>query len=422
MPFKALILLLTFSCGIAVHAQDDSSGDTPKGESPKGDSPKKDEGKKDEGKKDEKKGPSGEVKKLTGNDAGTRPIGPTTGPVVREYEFPPIVAVVGEESISRQMFQTEYQRRLVEYQSASQLRMVEVPTQRIVKETLEDLVHSRLLVQSAVRKAGGREPIELVPEEKVMEEIDRRVEDLKNRGYREFTSREDYFASQLKQFGKSRDKVIEDVRDRILINSYLWEEIFKSLDRFIPPSESRSYYRNHLGEFTQPLGYSFRRIQFQDAFNTNEKVRAIQETLRQNEPFVDVAKKHSEEFQSVNLRGRLWEKSFEEVQQMPFPFPQILSKMKEKEVSGPYRAQGQIFFVLLETVKKGEPATYEKAQPAIEAKLLGLRHEASTATLLRKLKRGTRIESYIEGISLSEDDEVAEPQGVESGSEGATGG
>ncbi len=340
--------------------------------------------------------------------------------VLREREFPPIVAIVEQRPISRKQFLAEYQRRLEEYSAVLSSRVEPMNKSFVVREVLGDLVHNELLVQAALRKAGGRELNEIVTSERALAEVDRRVEDLKKRGYSEFSSREDYFASQLKRFGQKREQVLADLRKRVLVNTYLWEEVFRDLDRFISPSESRSYYHSNLEEFTTPLGYSYRRISFQDGFNTSERVKKVQEALADGEPFVDVARKYSEEFSNEKLRGRQWDKTYEEVKGMPYPFPQIIQGMKPGEVSPPRKVQGAVVFVRLESVRTGDPLSYPEAQPRIERLLLTRRHEARTRVLVDRLRRYARVESYIPGIVLEkvESSEVSSaPQGGGQGGE-----
>jgi hypothetical protein len=339
--------------------------------------------------------------------AAAAPEGTTPGDkgvLVGEGDVPSIVAVVGGSYISRSQFQKELNRRLAVIR-ARNTGFFEVPHLQVMQAVLQDLVDEELIYQSALqwinqKTEKPRELAEIIPLEKVHDEIDRRVDELRKAGNREIVSREDYFAQYLKDFGQSREKVIEDVRKQILVNGYLWEVAFPGMDRFIAPSESRSFYRAHRDDFTTPITFAYRRIEFGDDFSAPGKVKEIQEALKRSESFVDLAKKYSEEFESESLQGKLWEKTYQEVQSMPFPVPQILRRMKNGEVSGPHRVQGKVIFFLLEKVETGDPLPYEKAQPAIEKQLLGRRRQAGTRALLRRLKEGTRVETYIPGIEL----------------------
>ena len=210
------------------------------------------------------------------------------------------------------------------------------------------------------------------------------------------TTRQDYFDIQKNELGLSREEVVREIREKMLSEMYLWQEVYGKLDTFIPPSESRAYYRSHREEFTPPQEVHYQRIKIFDKADAFGAVQSVRQGLQEGKAFSALAMAHSEEFQgNPKLRATVFKNKFSELDDFPFPIPVILKSLREGQHSGPDRAQGAFWFFRMKEIIKGEPKTYKEAQSAIENRLLIARRKVAYGQLIERLKSSTRVEVYL---------------------------
>jgi len=313
-----------------------------------------------------------------------------------------IAAIVGNKVISRPRLRKKVDRQILNVMATQQVVASSINRRAYEKAILKDLVNKELILQAQLAAYPGSAPEDLVTMDNVMAYVDREIQKRRKAGANEVITREDYFDIQKNELGTSRDEMIDEIRERMLSEMYLWQEVYGKLDTFVSPSESRAYYRSHPEEFTTPLEVSYQRIKLFDSVNSFEKIKNVREGLQAGKSFSELAIAYSEEFEKTpRLRANVFKNKYSELDDFPFPIPVILKRLREGQFSGPDRAQGAYWFFQMKEIIKGEPKTYKQAQGDIENKLLIARRRIAYSQLIDKLKISTRVEVYLGGPTAS---------------------
>ena len=305
-----------------------------------------------------------------------------------------ILAIAGAAVITQTDLDAAIDRRFAELRLTSNYEpgILEPMRGQFAVDLLDEMIDQQLLLQEAGRKLGKRSIEEIIPDERVFQEIDARVESMRKEGH-PYRTRQDYFDLEERDFGRSRGEVLRELRENMLVQHYLWEQILRRVDKFVSPRAARAFYRENLHEFTTPISVSFRQIRINADFQSHERVKAIKAQLAAGEDFVKVAARFGQNFeQNPQKRGMLWQKSFEELKEWGHPYPQIVSSMRKGEFNGPFRHRNQIFFIKLEDVVDGKPMTYAAALPVIEKRIRGERHKLQLERFLADLREDVGVE------------------------------
>lgn len=325
--------------------------------------------------------------------AGT-PAGGALG--IEENRTGGIAAIVGNKVISRSRLRKKVDQRILAIVARRQVAPAAINRRQQELPILSEMVNKELIIQAQMAVYPGKEIEDLVVLDNVMAWVDREIQNRRKAGQKEVTTRQDYFDIQKNELGLSREEVVREIREKMLSEMYLWQEVYGKLDTFVPPSESRAYYRSHREEFTPPQEVHYQRIKIFDNADAFAAVQSVRQGLQEGKAFSALAMAHSEEFQgNPKLRATVFKNKFSELDDFPFPIPVILKSLREGQHSGPDRAQGAFWFFRMKEIIKGEPKTYKEAQGAIENRLLVARRKIAYGQLIEKLKSSTRVEVYL---------------------------
>ena len=341
--------------------------------------------------------------------AVTTPVSPEKPPAEKEAEAPVggipgieenraggIAAIVGNKVISRSRLRKKVDQRILALVARQQVAPAGINRRQQELPILSEMVNRELIIQAQMVSYPGREIEDLVTHDNVMAQIDREIQNRRKAGQKEVTTRQDFFDIQKNELNLSREEVIREIREKMLSEMYLWEEVYGRLDTFVPPAESRAYYRSHREEFTPPLEVHYQRIKIFDNADAFGAVQSVRQGLQEGKPFSALAMAHSEEFQgNPKLRATVFKNKFSELDDFAYPIPLILKGLREGRSSGPDRAQGAFWFFRMKEIIKGEPKTYKEAQGAIENRLLVARRKIAYHQLIERLKSSTRVEIYL---------------------------
>ena len=341
--------------------------------------------------------------------AVTTPVSPEKPPAEKEAEAPVggipgieenraggIAAIVGNKVISRSRLRKKVDQRILALVARQQVAPAGINRRQQELPVLWEMVNKELIIQAQLVSYPGREIEDLVTHDNVMAQIDREIQNRRKAGQKEVTTRQDYFDIQKNEMNLSREEVVREIREKMLSEMYLWEEVYGRLDTFVPPAESRAYYRSHREEFTPPLEVHYQRIKIFDNADAFGAVQSVRQGLQEGKPFSALAMAHSEEFQgNPKLRATVFKNKFSELDDFAYPIPLILKGLREGRSSGPDRAQGAFWFFRMKEIIKGEPKTYKEAQGAIENRLLVARRKIAYHQLIERLKSSTRVEVYL---------------------------
>ncbi len=331
------------------------------------------------------------AKKEAGAEA---PVGGAPG--IEENRTGGIAAIVGNKVISRSRLRKKVDQRILAIVARQQVSPAAINRRQQELPILLEMVNKELIIQAQMAVYPGKEIEDLVVLDNVMAWVDRDIQKRRKAGQKGVTTRQDYFDIQKNELGLSREEVVREIREKMLSEMYLWQEVYGKLDTFIPPSESRAYYRSHREEFTPPQEVHYQRIKIFDNADAFEAVQSVRQGLQEGKAFSALAMAHSEEFQgNPKLRATVFKNKFSELDDFPFPIPVILKSLREGQHSGPDRAQGAFWFFRMKEIIKGEPKTYKEAQGTIENRLLIARRKVAYGQLIERLKSSTRVEVYL---------------------------
>tara|TARA_B100000809_G_scaffold26159_1_gene22937 strand:- start:520 stop:1758 length:1239 start_codon:yes stop_codon:yes gene_type:complete len=330
-------------------------------------------------------------------EKAARAAAPADGSVgIEENRAGGIAAIVGNKVISRSRLRKKVDQRILALVARQQVSPASINRRQQELPILSEMVNKELIIQAQMTVYPGKEIEDLVVLDNVMAWIDRDIQKRRKAGQKEVATREDYFDIQKNELGLSREEVVREIREKMLSEMYLWQEIYGKLDIFVPPSESRAYYRSHREEFTPPLEVHYQRIKIFDNADAFGAVQSVRQGLQAGKPFSALAMAHSEEFQgNPKLRATVFKNKFSELDDFPFPIPVILKGLREGQHSGATRAQGAVWFFRMKEIIKGEPKTYKEAQGVIENRLLIARRKIAYGQLIERLKSSTRVEVYL---------------------------
>ena len=317
-------------------------------------------------------------------------------PRIEENRTGGIAAIVGNKVISRSRLRKKVDQRILAIVARQQVPPAAVNRRQQELPILSEMVNKELIIQAQMAVYPGKEIEDLVVLDNVMAWVDREIQNRRKAGQKGVATRQDYFDIQKNELGLSREEVVREIREKMLSEMYLWQEVYGKLDTFIPPSESRAYYRSHREEFTPPQEVHYQRIKIFDKADAFGAVQSVRQGLQEGKAFSALAMTHSEEFQgNPKLRATVFKNKFSELDDFPFPIPAILKSLREGQYSGPDRAQGAFWFFRMKEIIKGEPKTYKEAQGAIENRLLIARRKVAYGQLIERLKSSTRVEVYL---------------------------
>jgi parvulin-like peptidyl-prolyl isomerase len=340
---------------------------------------------------------------LAGQNAGKSAAGLPQAPLPQALSSAWLpVAVVGEEVIT----QSDLEKRLAfaTFQRGIPPTLVERFRAQVAGEILAEMINQQLLVQAARRKQrldGGKKektPLEgkfHISEAQVDAEIERRIAELRKLAYG-INGEEDLYRREGEPFGFSRKEFRKLIRDRLTSEAYWRYEVLPKLDSWVTPREKRIYYLNHIDEFTTPVEVSFRQIFLNDDRFSPEDIKAIEEGLRNGAPFEELARRYSHESENPADCGRLWTKSFKELESWKSPvIPETLKRLKKGEVSGRLDAERGFYYLLLVDRVDGKPKSFEEVQDEIEERIRLRNIREAYDRLMRDLRAHTRIEIYL---------------------------
>jgi parvulin-like peptidyl-prolyl isomerase len=316
-----------------------------------------------------------------------------------------IVAIVGDDAITRSQLDREVRQRMRELEATYPLQIIEQERPKIVRGLLEDMIRENLILQEFRRTRSGKEKRPEITDEQVQAEIADRIKKLKKRGILEVRDLEDYLELQRKTFNLGRDEVFKQIREDIMIKIHLWESVFRNVDRYVRPGELRHYYERNRSEFSTPIEIGYVQIFLLADGRAAAIIEDIRKRLKEGEDFKPVARDYSQE----SAKGEPRRKPMEEINDWVPPIPETLRRMKVGEVAGPLRTEkGYHFFKLLDRVE-GDPKGYEELLPELTERILTERRERVYTEYMKDLRARSRVEVFLPEAAEAPEEAPASP-------------
>ena len=254
----------------------------------------------------------------------------------------------------------------------------------IMANAIEELIDRKILVQEA-RKTYHQNP------EKA-EELEKRVDSFVKGAVEEVGSIIKFYELANKQ-GINPLKKRKELKEDIMVDELLRGNVYGKI--IITPKEIKNYYQDHIDEFSDEEKIRFRQIMIKfSTYDKKEDARSMAEDilkkLKNGEDFETLAKEHSKDPHSS--KGGLWE--FEEVKDFRKDLTNIVSKLKEGEISEIVETTIGYHIFKLEEVRPAVTMTFHEAQDKIHQNIFREKFTKVKKEYLQELRQNVTIKRY----------------------------
>ena len=309
--------------------------------------------------------------------------------------LPPIVAVVGDDVITRADLERQAEKTRAELVGVYSAAVIDREWPTVLRRELEAIIDQELVLQLVRReeeKLGEKYVSEVQLDAIVLNQLAKEPDGA------ELTDPEDFYEYYQKTIGWDRRTVRKHLRRRLSVEKFVWKNVFSTISTHVKPSEAAYYYRDHKSDFATPVEVSFRMI---DISRSRPDFRVAFESfeagIAAGEGFVKLAQQWSDK--ALNDPGkagqRIWKKTFTELEDWPDGIRKQLSKMKEGQVSGRVATPGALYYLKVEGIVEGTPKDIEEVQPEIYDRLVRERRRQAEMEFRKKRREKVRIEIFL---------------------------
>ena len=324
-----------------------------------------------------------------------------------------IVAIVGGDPVTTTELDRRIELKLVN--GALSPNNVKFQLGLVREGVLRGVIDELLILQEATRRVGGEgkdgapdDPAgdlrkkageqswaklarRYIGEREIEREIEERIKQL------DLRTKAEFYAFTKKTTEMNRREIHAAIRRQLTIRKFLSMFVYGTTDPFVSPQQLGQYYKKHLDEFTTPVEVSFRRITLNPDRDLLDNVAKITQSFEEGVPFVEVARKYSQDYQNPDLRGKLQTRSFDVIHQFAPAIAHALRTLRTGEISIPpvQVSSGHVYYFFVDDRVEGKPKPFEEAQPDIEKKLLLARREMAYRELIEKLRDKTVIKNFL---------------------------
>jgi hypothetical protein len=304
-----------------------------------------------------------------------------------------IVALVGDEVIT----QAELERELDRHRAHLEARFPAMArSPRLARMVLDKMVGDNLLLQE-VRKEEKKVEGAYITEEDLDAEVARQAEAFKKRGAN-IRGADDLYEQWRKEDGISRDEARKKIRQKLSINKYLWQRVWRLNNELVSPQELKVYYRAHLKDFSTPVGVAFRQIVIiaSRSERAEQLIQLVEAGLKEQKEFCDLARLVADaQGQDPELACQLYETDFEALKSWVAPVAETLLLLGKGETRGPVLTTRDIRFFRVEDVREGSPRPFSEVQEELTRRIREEENQRSLDAHLALLRRKTRIEVFL---------------------------
>ena len=311
--------------------------------------------------------------------------------------LPPIVAVVGDDVVTRADLERQAERTRAELARTYPPAVIDREWPTVLRRELAAIVDQELVLQ-LVRK----EEEKLVGEQYITEgQIDSVVESQlakEEQARTRLGDPEEFYDYYQKTLGWDRRTVRKHLRRQMSVEKYVWKKVFSAVPTFVKPNEAYYYYRDHESDFASPVEASFRMI---DIGKSRPDFRAAFEGfeagLEAGEDFVKLAQQWSDEaLRDPSKAGqRVWKKTFKELEDWQEPIRRALSSMKEGQVSPRVETPTALYYLKVEDLVDGTPKKFKDVQHECNERIVMERRRQAELQFKKKLREKVRIEIFL---------------------------
>jgi hypothetical protein len=308
-----------------------------------------------------------------------------------------IVSTVGDDVITQAELDKRVERRRAQLLASMPASAIDREYLRLQKMELERMIEDKLILQ-LIKLEEKKAEHSFITEAHIDAEIDRQVETLKKSGVGVKTP-EDLYRLSREREGLTREEYRKNVKEKLLINSYLWQKrIFHGEEEFVPPQAMKAYYLSHRDEFTTPVELSFYQLIIKPTRDTRTEylLGKTKSGLLEGQDFVELSRTVAEaQGDDPDAAARLQTRTFAELKNWLKPIAEVLRTMKKGEVSELVRTTQDIRVFKVVSVTEGTPRPFEEVQEEISLRIRQENNQSSLDSFLERQKQKTRIVRYL---------------------------
>ena len=279
-----------------------------------------------------------------------------------------IRAVVGDDIITQSEVVKRSAIAIREAQERYQGNGLNDKVDEILKNTLDELVDRKVLIQEAQRLFGTNAA--------GMNDVEKDLDSFIKNAVKNVGSLSKYYEIAESQ-GINPIEKKQELKEDFMIDKIMKENVHGKVK--IQPKLLRRYYNENIDEFRQKKEVHLRHIMIKFSAHKNDKeetlsiAQEVQKRIKNGEDFATLAKQYSEGPNAEN--GGLW--SAEEVNELRKDLRDVVYQLKDNEVSGITESSVGYHIFKVELIKPEKVQEFETVQDDIYKKLYrGRNHKA----------------------------------------------
>ena len=271
-----------------------------------------------------------------------------------------IRAVVGDDIITQSEVVKRSAIAIREAQERYQGNGLNDKVDEILKNTLDELVDRKVLIQEAQRLFGTNAA--------GMNDVEKDLDSFIKNAVKNVGSLSKYYEIAESQ-GINPIEKKQELKEDFMIDKIMKENVHGKVK--IQPKLLRRYYNENIDEFRQKKEVHLRHIMIKFSAHKNDKeetlsiAQEVQKRIKNGEDFATLAKQYSEGPNAEN--GGLW--SAEEVNELRKDLRDVVYQLKDNEVSGITESSVGYHIFKVELIKPEKVQEFETVQDDIYKKL-----------------------------------------------------
>lgn len=271
-----------------------------------------------------------------------------------------IRAVVGDDIITQSEVVKRSAIAIREAQERYQGNELNDKVEEILKNTLDELVDRKVLIQEAQRLFGTNAA--------GMKDVEKDLDTFIKNAVKNVGSLSKYYEIAESQ-GINPIEKKQELKEDFMIDKIMKENVHDKVK--IQPKLLRRYYNENVDEFRQKKEVKLRHIMVKFSTHNNNKeetlsaAQAVQKHIKNGEDFTTLAKQYSEGPNAEN--GGLW--SVEEVNELRKDLRDVIYQLKDNEVSDITESPVGYHIFKVELIKPEKVQEFETVQDEIYKKL-----------------------------------------------------
>ena len=291
-----------------------------------------------------------------------------------------VVIRVNDETVSRQELDEHVEQMVQQQAQMFEMQGEEMPEEQ--QEQLRERARGQVaqqLVDRLVLLSNAKEQDITIDDGEVEQFLDEQFDSPEERDM------------ALQQMGISMDEAHEEIKDMLVIQRFMEEEIGEIE---VDEEEARQFFEQHRGQFEDQDEVQARHILLEtdeeaDVAAAEAELEDLKDRVEAGEDFGDLAREYSEG-PSAPRGGDL---GYFGRQDMVEPFAAEAFDMVPGEVRGPIETQFGLHLIKVEDIREGEDISFEDVREEVSQQLREQQQQSRAQEVLQRLRDSAEIET-----------------------------